>query len=96
MASPPNSPPHNLQGTSRMTGGIIRGHAQGNILNHANMLEFGYETQPPLLKHGRVLVYTSSNQVEPTMVFKHEVTPSLAPVLRTLKRRYSKFSSKSH
>lgn len=95
MASPPNSPSRNLRGASRTTGGIIRGRAQGNVLNHADMLDFGFETQAPLLREGQVRVFTSHAQAQDQpnlkMVFDHEVTESLAPILRTLKRRCSDF-----
>jgi hypothetical protein len=92
MASPLNGPLRS-QGASHTTGGIICGRAQGNVFNHADLVEFGHDAQLPLLRQGQVQVYMSFNQVKPTMAFKHEVTPTLAPVLKSLTRRYSDFSS---
>lgn len=98
MTSPPQSPPR-LQGASRTTGGIIRGRAYGNALNHADFIEFGSVNELPLpsvSQQGRVHVYTASDQASPAMSFKHPITSSLAPVLRSLARRYSPASSRYH
>jgi len=36
MASPPTSPSHKLQGALHTTGGVIHGHAYGNVFNLAD------------------------------------------------------------
>ena len=40
---------HELQGASRMTGGILHGHAQGNVYNMADDLESGGVVMSPTL-----------------------------------------------
>jgi hypothetical protein len=94
MNSPPASPPRfELSGASRVTGGIIRGRAYGNVFNHADAdVEFGLEP-----RIGKVQVYTT--RVDPTltkpdMVLKHKVTPKLKPILKALARGYSPVRSK--
>ena len=94
MKSPPASPPRfELAGASRVTGGILRGRAYGNVYNHADAeTNFG-----PDSRTGKVHVYTS--RVDPTltkpdMVLKHKVTPKLTPILKALARGYSPVRSK--
>ena len=95
MNSPPASPPQfDLAGASRVTGGILRGRAYGNVYNHADA-----ETMIDLeSRMGKIHVYTS--QVDPTltkpdMVFKHKVTSKLKPILKSLAQGYSPVRSKS-
>ena len=95
MASPPGSPSHNLQGTSRTMGGIIRGQALGNVFNHADAPKKQQDRRE--LRMGRIHIYTS--HIDPTqnkahMGFKHEVTPRLKPILKALARSYSPVHSK--
>ena len=105
MASPPTSPPcSNIQsstnpsldlgGASRVTGGILRGRALGNVFNHADADELLRFNLAP--RKGRVQVYMS--RVDPTvtkpdMSLKHEVTPRLKPILKALARGYSPIRS---
>ena len=97
MQSPPASPSQqhrnsmiDLQGASRVTGGILRGQAQGNVFNNADA-----DLMPvPGLEHriGRVQVYTAHadpNIVKADMELTHEVIPKLTPVLKTLACKYS-------
>lgn len=93
MASP-TSPEH-LYGASRVTGGVFRGRAQGNVFNNADADELiQYNMQPHM---GKVQVYVSD--VDPTVTkpkwsLKHKVTSKLKPVLKALSRQYSPISSK--
>lgn len=95
MASP--SPVHALQGASRMTGGILRGRAHGNVFNHADGEDETY-TAP---RKGRVFVHQSprdpknKNSKAETSIMS-EVTPQLKPALKALARRLSIVSSKSY
>ena len=93
MASP-TSPPR-LHGASCVTGGFSCGHAQGNVLNHADVDEIIQHTMQSQM--GKVQVYVS--HVDPTATkpkwsLKHQVVPKLKPVLKTLARQYSPICSK--
>lgn len=93
MASPIDSPP-GLQGASRITGGFIRGRAHGNVYNLADPIDFDQRLGRVM---GKVHVYTSHgnpNNSDPYMSLKHEVTTSLAPVLKKLGNQYSPVKSK--
>ena len=96
MISPSNSPTRNqdLQGASKVTGGILQGRALGNVFNYADAPEgsnfdYGLGSQK-----GKVHIYTSRNNMNPILVLKHDVTPTLAPILRGLACSYSPVSSK--
>ena len=93
MATPPNSPP--LFGASRTTGGTTRGRAVGNVFNLADPFQTDTDFMPQS-RLGKVHIYTShadpSNN-KPDMVLKHEVTPRLEPVLKSLARSYSPVES---
>lgn len=98
MASPDNSPVRNLRGASRTTGGVLRGHAQGNTGNLADFNDTPLEpiSFMPVDMSGCVRVYQSRNEVDtgkPSMVFHHEVTPTIGPVLTTLADLYSPIKS---
>jgi hypothetical protein len=94
MKSPPASPPRfELGGASRVTGGILRGRAYGNVYNHADA-ETTFDSDTRM---GKVHVYMA--RVDPTvakpeMVLKHKVTPKLQPILKALARGYSPVRSK--
>lgn len=94
MVSPPVSPPRiALQGASRMTGGILRGRAYGNVFNHADGEdEICFEP-----RKGKVLVYHLPRDPmthKSDMSITSEVTSQLKPVLKTLARKYSPVRSK--
>ena len=94
MNSPPASPPRfELGGASRVTGGILRGRAYGNVYNHADAeTMFDLET-----RMGKVHVYMARvdpTSAKPDMVLKHKVTPKLKPILKALARGYSPVRSK--
>ncbi|KAF8806945.1 hypothetical protein BYT27DRAFT_7167214 [Phlegmacium glaucopus] len=98
MDSPPHTPPRPY-GSSRMTGGILRGHALGNTLNAAD-----FQSSEPVLHPviGKVLVYASTEDpanlsvqnMKPTTFVKHQVTLSLRPVLSKVADKYSPIRSK--
>lgn len=94
MNSPPASPPRfELAGASRVTGGIIRGRAYGNVFNHADA-EMMFRSEPRM---GKIHIYTKHvdpTLTKPNMVLKHKVTPKLKPILKTLGRQYSPVRSK--
>jgi len=93
-----DSPPR-LYGSSRTTGGIIRGRAFGNMLNAADINDHIEETHFPV--PGRVLVYSSPEDpanlnigmMKPTLFVKHDVTPSIQPILSKVGGRYSPIRS---
>ena len=94
MASPPNSPSRGLQGASRVTGGLLRGRAHGNVFNFADAITFK-DTHHPAT--GKVHVYQTHSEPDttpPYMSFKHNVTADLAPVLEKLAIQYSPIRSK--
>jgi hypothetical protein len=98
MYSPPHSPPQ-LHGSSRVTGGILRGRALGNVLNAADF-EDTTEVLHPVT--GKVLIYCSNDDpanlsiqnMKPTTFVKHLVTPSFKPVLSKVADKYSPIRSK--
>lgn len=99
MDSPPLSR-HELQGASRTTGGIFRGRAYGNNPNIAD-LDAQDDSLIPLI--GKIYLYTTAN--DPTtwdfttmkhrIAIKHQVTSSLATILKEIGDRHSPVRSKS-
>jgi hypothetical protein len=92
MAGSPDSPIH-LQGASRMTGGIFRGRALGNNYNMADSMDFDHRRSKVV---GKVHVYNTHgnpDDLEPYLSLKHEVTQTLAPVLKKLGNQYSPVKS---
>ena len=84
----------NLQGASRMTGGILCGRAHGNNFNFADATLEDESQESPV---GKVYVYKTHGDPhvsKPYMTLKHEVTMDLAPVLEDLALHYSPVSSK--
>lgn len=98
MQSPPASPPQaiDLQGASRVTGGILRGRAYGNVFNMADTdIPSGTRLKP---RKGRVQIYTTHvdpSVVDPCMEHTHDVTPKLSEILKSLSRKYSPIHSKT-
>jgi hypothetical protein len=94
-----HSPPR-LHGSSRMTGGIIRGHALGNMLNAADLDNNTPDLTFPI--PGKVLVYSSNQDpanlnvqdMKPSTFVKHPVTSSIQDVLSKVSGRYSPIQSK--
>ena len=96
MRSPPGNPSQDLQGASRIIGGTTRGRAHGNIFNFADgpdLLRDEVDVRP---KGGKVFLYTSMGDLEtikPAMSLKHEVSPTLAPILAKLAKQYTRINS---
>jgi hypothetical protein len=92
-----DSPPR-LYGSSRTTGGLFRGHALGNTLNTADFNDLEDVFHPVL---GRVLVYSSKEDpanlsiqnMKPSAFIKHNVTPSIKPVLTKVAEKFSPIKS---
>ena len=82
MGSPPHTPPK-LYGSSRITGGILHGHALSNTLNAADYKDFSYDMLLPI--PGKVLIYYSEKDpanltienMKPTTFIKHQMTSSI-------------------
>lgn len=102
MVSPQSSPGSvALHGASRITGGVFRGRAKGNVFNiaDADMLKTG-DTLGPV--KGKVVLYISGDDpatikpavAPPSMTFKLGVTSSLAELLEGLVKLYSPISCK--
>lgn len=92
MASPPHSPPR-LQGASRMTGGILRGRALGNVYNFGDRMDVDSQHGKIM---GKVHIYTTHGNPDdsnPYMMLKHEVTNRLGPILKKLGNSYSPVKS---
>ncbi|KAF8218970.1 hypothetical protein L208DRAFT_1345048, partial [Tricholoma matsutake] len=90
MASPPTSPSQKLQGASRTTGGVIRGHAYGNVFNLADSHDL--ETDAAASVMGKVYLYDSCVDpatTKPKSAFKLKVTTSLVVVLSKLAEKDS-------
>ncbi|KAF8221490.1 hypothetical protein L208DRAFT_1531908 [Tricholoma matsutake] len=92
MVSPPHSPP-GRRGESCTTGGILCGHALGNVYNFGDHMDVD-DWQGKVV--GKVHVYTmhgNPNESKPYMVLKHEVTNHLTPILKKLGNLYSPVKS---
>lgn len=90
MASPPTSPSHNLQGASRITGGIIHGHACGNVFNFTDSHDLEVNAAASVM--GKVLLYDSCVDpatTKPKSAFKLRITTSLGVVLSKLAEKDS-------
>jgi hypothetical protein len=99
MKTPPHSPPRPY-GSSRMTGGVLRGRALGNFLNAADLQHASEDVLHPI--PGKVLVFVSGEDpanltienMKPTTFIKHSVTSSIQPVLTKIADKYSPIRSK--
>ena len=99
MFSPPHTSPQ-IYSSSRITGGILHGHALGNTLNAADHEDVFHDTLLPI--SGKVLIYYSEKdpadltieKMKPTTFIKHQVTSSIQPVLTSVAEKYSPIQSK--
>ena len=76
--------PQPLQGSSRTTGGILRGKALGNVFNYGDTDDI---TLPTISGKGMVKVHDTlveDHGESPKMVLKIAVCPTLGPVMRML------------
>jgi hypothetical protein len=90
MASPPTSPSRNLQGASRVTGGVIRGRAYGNVFNLADSHDLKLDAAASVM--GKVHLYDSfvdPATIKPKSAFKLKITTSLGVVLSKLAEKNS-------
>jgi hypothetical protein len=90
MSNPP------LAGSSRTTGGILRGKAHGNTYNIGDLKELADDSLGQAL--GKVLVYRPGQDPlvhKPQMTLKAKVGGKLRPVMDELAARYSPIKSKS-
>jgi hypothetical protein len=84
-----------LEGSSRVTGGVLRGRAVGNVFNLADS-DMLVDRVVPV--KGIVRVYSNRSHHplyhKPTMTMTTETKPSLGPVLQRLAKKYSPVTSK--
>ncbi|KAK2463875.1 hypothetical protein APHAL10511_004106, partial [Amanita phalloides] len=80
-----------LQGASRITGGIIRGNATGNVFSLADSPDLMPRIIQPqgLVKVFKSCIDISNDQIKPNLVLKTQVTPSLVNILQDLGGKYS-------
>jgi hypothetical protein len=99
----PDSSPKRLQGASRISGGILRGRAQGNVFNFADATDvLGQGPRHGTASRGRVYVYSSSfnpttldpEQMKPMATVKVLTSETIAPMLQQVTRRFSPVRSK--
>ncbi|KAG6914447.1 hypothetical protein DXG01_017230, partial [Tephrocybe rancida] len=101
MASPPGSPVQ-LQGASRISGGIFRGRAVGNVFNYADLKDLQSTALGPV--KGKVHLFVSNNDpamllpsgTSPSMTFKQEVLSSLSPILKKMAQSYPPIKRLNH
>jgi hypothetical protein len=93
-----NSPPISPHGSSRTTGGFLRGRALGNMDNAADFDDV-VDVLHPI--PGKVFVYSSNQDpanlsiqtMKPSAFIKHNVTRSIQPVLAKVAEKYSPIRS---
>lgn len=86
-----------LMGSSRTSGGLLRGHARGNIPNHADLSTVDIELEVPV--KGEVHLYLTDQyprQVkfeflkgDSDLVVKVNVAESMAPILNIVARKFA-------
>jgi hypothetical protein len=91
-----NVPPVPPEGSSRVTGGVLRGRAVGNVLNLPDTSELIQDI--PVPAKGTVRLYSDlSHQPsthQPILTMKTDAKPTLGPILQKLARSYSPVRSK--
>ena len=90
MGSPPQ-----LQGASRITGGIFRGKAHGNVFNIGDMGDVMDDQLGAAI--GKVMIFRPGQDPathKPQMLLKARVTGTLGPVLNDMAARFSPIKSK--
>lgn len=91
-------------GSSRITGGIFRGHAQGNVLNHADISAMSMSLDFNTPVKGEVFLYLTDQyprhinfdllKGESELVVIVKVVGSMAPILNMVARKFSVIQSK--
>ena len=100
MASPTTIP---AEGSSRSTGGLLRGKAIGNVVNFANMQDIAAAEPIDTSVKGTVKVYTSDIEpseldfanMKPITKVTIKINTNLGPVLAEVANRYPAIKSKS-
>lgn len=90
-----------LMGSSRISGGIFRGHAHGNVPNHADLMTMTVELKTPV--KGEVYLYLTEQyprhvkfellKGESELVVVVQVVGSIAPILEMVARKFSVIQS---
>jgi hypothetical protein len=92
--APTSTPPP--QGSSRVTGGVLRGRAVGNVLNLPDAPDILEDSIP---KEGTLKLYSDLSQHPsthgPVLTMKTKAHGSLKPILQKLVKCYSPVKSKS-
>jgi hypothetical protein len=84
-----------LQGASSVTGGVLRGRAQGNVYNMADKIKADdFVTKDVKGKVHIFRLHGNPENMEPYMTVKTKVTKTLGPVLKKLGAQYSPIRSK--
>ena len=85
----PDTPP--AQGSSRTTGGVLRGRAMGNVFNFPDAPDILEDT--PVPAKGTLRLYSDlAHQPsihKPILTMKTDAKPTLGPILQKLARSYS-------
>lgn len=91
-------------GSSRITGGIFCGHAQGNVLNHADISAMSMSLDFNTPVKGEVFLYLTDQyprhinfdllKGESELVVIVKVVGSMAPILNMVARKFSVIQSK--
>lgn len=97
---PKSSLGRDLKGASHTIGGIFRGQAMGNVFNYADSAQMDLDLFAPV--KGKVYLFISNadpatvkpSLLSPSMMFKQDVGPNLAPILQKLARLYAPISCK--
>lgn len=84
-------------GSSRISGGIFRGLASGNVPNHADLMTMDFESKTPV--KGDVYIYMTdqyprnikfeSLKGDSELVVVVKVVTSMAPILDMVSRKFS-------
>ena len=84
-----------LQGASSVTGGVLRGRAQGNVYNMADKIKADdFVTKDVTGKVHIFRLHGNPENMEPYMTVKTKVTNTLGPILKKLGAQYSPIRSK--
>lgn len=93
-----------MMGSSRISGGILRGHARGNIPKHADFTTTNLELESPV--KGDVYLYLTdqyprnvkfeSLKGDSDLVVVVKVVESMAPILDTVSRKFSTIQSECY
>ena len=92
-----------LQGASRISGGILRGRAHGNVFNFADVTDvLKQDPDYRMASKGKVYIYSSSSNptalspemMKPMATVKVITSETIAPMLQQVTHRFSPVRSK--